>query len=85
MDGKLNDFLGFFKKIVFTAGDHKQSVLRVIKDITHVELTPEQIVVERNSIHFRVSPGIKNHLFIKKDDLLRAFKNEKLEIISIKW
>lgn len=85
MDGKLNDFLGFFKKIVFTADDQKSNVVRIIKQVAHVELPEEAIVINKNSVHFKVSQTIKSHLFIKRDEILSCFKKEKLEIVTIQW
>jgi len=74
MDGKLNNFLGFFKKIVLSKEDLKNSIIRIVKQKANLELKEENVEIKKTSIHF-----------IKKDEILDAFRKEKIPISSINW
>lgn len=85
MDGRLNDFLGQFKKILFSADDQKESILRVLKKVTNLELSKEQVEIKKNTIHFKISQTLKSHLFIKKDEILTELKKENIPVNTILW
>ncbi len=85
MDGKLNNFLGFFKKIVLSKEDLKNSIIRIVKQKANLELKEENVEIKKTSLHFNISQTLKSHLFIKKDEILDAFRKEKIPISSINW
>jgi hypothetical protein len=70
------DFLSKFK-IIRDPSENRKQVVLVIKDVTGLDIEEEEVRIVKNSLYLDVHPALKNHIFMRKKEILSCLA-EKL-------
>jgi hypothetical protein len=73
------DFLGKFKNLGLNERLLKEVIKEVVKDVANLDLEVKNILVKGDEIIFKVSPAIKNVLYIKKQLILDKIKERGMK------
>lgn len=79
------DYLEKFKNIGQTERQLKNQIVQVISEAVGVQIETKQINIKNGAVVLKVSPGIKNSIFIKQNLILTKLNNQsELKIHSIR-
>ena len=56
----------------------KEMICLVIGEVVHIDLTPAEVQVKNGEVLLKVSPAVKNVIYIKKEAILKKLR-EKTE------
>jgi hypothetical protein len=64
----------------------EESVIRIVKEVCEIILTPKQIQFKANVVSLTISSGAKQVVYIKKEVVLAKIKAElpKIVVVDIK-
>lgn len=80
-----NSILHGLKQKIDAQSAYKDTVVTVIKSVTNITLTPENVVsLKEGVLTLHVSPTMKMALRLKQDHLVKAFTEHKLLVKSIR-
>lgn len=65
----------------------EEVVMRVVQELCAITLTPKQIQFKANIVSLAISPGAKQAIYIKKEQILEKIKAElpKIPVVDIRW
>ena len=61
----------------------EESVIKVVQGVCGVTLTPKQIQFKANVVSLAISPGAKQMVYIKKEQILSHIKTELPKIVVV--
>ncbi len=77
----IGDFLSKFK-IIRSPRQNREEVVKLIKDVTGIEIGEEEIKITNRAVFIQSHPALKNAIFLKKEILINQIK-EKLPDIQV--
>ena len=78
----ISQYLEKFKNVGLGERRGKEVIVSSIKEILNLDLDGKNISVKNGEIIFKVSPAIKNAIFIKKEAILKRLKEKSVEYIE---
>jgi hypothetical protein len=78
----ISAYLDKFKNLGLKERLIKEAVSSSIKEVLGFDLDIKNISFKNGEVIFKVSPAIKNAIFIKKEAILANIKNKDIENIS---
>lgn len=72
----ISQYLEKFKNIGETERSLKEVLARAIKVATNIEIEIKNIIIKNNEAFIKVSPIIKNTIYIKKEQILKLVKEK---------
>lgn len=79
----IQDFLEEYRKRLFKAEDERSNILRIIYQVSGVELKEEDIEIRKNEIILRTDAVMKNQTFLYKERILKELKNSGVNFFDI--
>ena len=79
----IQDFLEEYRKRLFKAEDERSNILRIIYQVSGVELKEEDIEIRKNEIILRTDAVMKNQTFLYKEKILKELKNSGVNFFDI--
>jgi hypothetical protein len=64
--------------------DRCADIARIVSEILHIPIVPEQVIYKKGNITLQVSPTIKMAIRIKEEELKTLLRKESIEVFSIK-
>ncbi len=77
----IGDFLSKFK-IIRSPKQNREEVVKLIKEVTDIEISEDEIKISNKTLFIQSHPALKNAIFLKKEFLLNQIK-EKLPDIQV--
>ncbi len=77
------DSLNKFKELLNAPKIKKQKILEIINKESNLNLTEENITIDKRIIYIKGSPILKNNIFMKKKGILESLKGEMKELAPI--
>lgn len=77
----ISQYLERFKNIGQGEKAQKEAVILAIKEVIGIEIEKNAINFKNGELFLKVSPGIKNAIYIKKDLILKKIKESLDKII----
>jgi len=78
----ISQYLERFKNFGQSEKLFKELIIELVKEIVGVELKPTEVLVKKGEITFKVSPAIKNAIYIKKEQILKKIKEKNPTIVN---
>lgn len=78
----ISQYLEKFKNIGQSERLLKEAVFIIIKEVVGVEVEAKNISVRNGEIIFKVSPAIKNAIYIKKELILNKINERSASLIN---
>jgi Cu/Ag efflux protein CusF len=75
-------FLEKFKNLGLNEKLLKEAISCSVKEIIGFDLDPKKISLKNGEVIFKVSPAIKNTIYIKKEAILAKIKENNIENIG---
>ncbi len=86
MFSDISKFLEKFSKKVDLSDSNKDKIIEIIKKEVNFEVTKENIEIKDSAIYLRVSPGLRNQIFINKSKIIEEIAKETtLPIVEIRF
>ncbi|MEN9614246.1 MAG: hypothetical protein RLZZ347_553 [Candidatus Parcubacteria bacterium] len=61
----------------------EETVIKVVQEVCRITLNPKQIQFKANIVSLSISPGAKQMLYIKKEQILAKIKAELPKIVVV--
>lgn len=75
MDG-VSGFLSKFSQLLSEKKEKEQFVIETVATLYNYTLTEKEFTIKKDTLYITGSSALKNHLFLKKDDLLTALQEK---------
>lgn len=59
----------------------KEIIQTIIKEVVGIEVDKKNIILKNGEVTFKVSPGVKNAIYIKKESILSKVKEKTSTIV----
>ena len=76
------EYLTKFKNIGQSEKLLKEAIISVIKEVVGINLQLKEITIKGGEIVFKISPAVKNAIYIKKESILNKIKEKNIENIN---
>ena len=67
----ISQYLEKFKTLGMGDQSLKEALVFVIKEVVGVEIESKNVLIKNGEVFIKVSPSIKNAIFIKKDQIMK--------------
>ena len=75
-------YLEKFKNFGFAERTLKEAILTSVKEAMNLELDKKDIIVKNGEVTFKVTPAMKNAIFIKKAAILKKMAENGVENVN---
>lgn len=75
-------YLDKFKNFGFAERILKESILTSVKEVMSLDLDKKVIILKNGEVTFKVSPAMKNAIFIKKAAILKRMQENGVENVG---
>lgn len=73
---ELKDLLLNFRNIILTEDLKKNLIIKIIKEVTNIQLKKEDINIKNSVLYLNTKPIYKNEIFIKQKEIISFLKKE---------
>ncbi len=74
----ISGFLEKFKKFDKDKKSQKESVIKIIEKFINMSVDPKSIEIKSGILQLRGSPGLRQEIFMKKEQLMPLLLTEKV-------
>lgn len=71
---EIKDLLGRFKNILLSEQGKKETIQRIITEVTGLKTKPEDIRIKNSTIYLNIKPIYKNEILFKKKEIFRRLE-----------
>lgn len=76
----ISNFLEKFVKLNSNSVSIKKSIIKIIRDITNIQLNPEELEIKEGKFYLNCKPIIRNHIFTKKDKIILELRKINIKV-----
>ncbi len=80
----ISNLLSKFTKLINDSKEKIEIIRQVIKENTGIEIPAESITQQKNTLFIAVHPAVKSDIFLNKDKILKALKEQKITVSDIR-
>lgn len=78
----IGNYLEIYRKKLFSAEDQKNIIIQVIKNVSGVDISDEDIIISNTKISIKTDSVTRNQLYIYKQKILIEIKKHSSKFIS---
>lgn len=79
---RIEGFLLEYRKRLFAQEDKRVLLRNIIKEVSGISVSEEQLTVKKGEVFIKGNPAVKNELFLYKEKILEEFKKQGVKDVS---